>query len=73
MLVLAEIQSFKGTWRHVIGGKLREITEEAKSFAVGNKTLVGLFVHTPVDEHMRANDKLVCLQRFFKIYPYRLW
>ena len=51
VLVLAEIQSFKETLRqHVTGGKLREITEEVKSFVVGNKTLTGLFVHTPVGE-----------------------
>ncbi|KAI3862879.1 hypothetical protein MKW92_021464 [Papaver armeniacum] len=36
------------TWRqHVTGGKLREITEEAKSFAIGNKGLAAVFVHTP--------------------------
>ncbi|KAJ8491359.1 hypothetical protein OPV22_013080 [Ensete ventricosum] len=36
------------TWRqHVTGGKLREITEEAKFFAIGNKALAALFVHTP--------------------------
>ncbi|KAI9166163.1 hypothetical protein LWI28_027307 [Acer negundo] len=35
-------------WRQqVTGGKLREIQEEAKSFAVGNKALAALFVHTP--------------------------
>lgn len=42
------------TWRqHVTGGKLREITEEAKSFAAGNKTLAALFVHTPAGELQR--------------------
>lgn len=42
------------TWRqHVTGGKLREITEEAKSFAVGNKALAALFVHTPAGEMQR--------------------
>ncbi|GAB4848791.1 Kinesin-like protein KIN-14B [Ancistrocladus abbreviatus] len=42
------------TWRqHVTGGKLREITEEAKSFAIGNKALAGLFVHTPAGELQR--------------------
>ncbi|XP_010277486.1 PREDICTED: kinesin-like protein KIN-14A isoform X2 [Nelumbo nucifera] len=42
------------TWRqHVTGGKLREITEEAKSFAVGNKSLAALFVHTPAGELQR--------------------
>ncbi|XP_047311856.1 kinesin-like protein KIN-14B [Impatiens glandulifera] len=42
------------TWRqHVTGGKLREITEEAKIFAVGNKGLGALFVHTPAGELQR--------------------
>ncbi|KMT09267.1 hypothetical protein BVRB_6g133670 [Beta vulgaris subsp. vulgaris] len=42
------------TWRqHVTGGKLREITEEAKSFAAGNKALAALFVHTPAGELQR--------------------
>ncbi|GAB2232119.1 hypothetical protein Drorol1_Dr00011142 [Drosera rotundifolia] len=42
------------TWRqHVTGGKLREITEEAKSFAIGNKSLAALFVHTPAGELQR--------------------
>ncbi|KAJ6834435.1 kinesin-like protein KIN-14L [Iris pallida] len=42
------------TWRqHVTGGKLREITEEAKVFAVGNKALAALFVHTPAGELQR--------------------
>lgn len=42
------------TWRqHVTGGKLREITEEAKNFAVGNKALAALFVHTPAGELQR--------------------
>ncbi|PKA63209.1 Geminivirus Rep-interacting motor protein [Apostasia shenzhenica] len=42
------------TWRqHVTGGKLREITEEAKSFAVGNKALAAVFVHTPAGELQR--------------------
>ncbi|RDX77860.1 Kinesin-like protein KIN-14A, partial [Mucuna pruriens] len=41
-------------WRQqVTGGKLREITEEAKSFAVGNKALAALFVHTPAGELQR--------------------
>ncbi|GFS35072.1 kinesin like protein for actin based chloroplast movement 1 [Actinidia rufa] len=39
--------------KHVTGGKLREITEEAKSFAVGNKALAALFVHTPAGELQR--------------------
>ncbi|KAG8373431.1 hypothetical protein BUALT_Bualt11G0023600 [Buddleja alternifolia] len=42
------------TWRqHVTGGKLREITEEAKIFASGNKALAALFVHTPAGELQR--------------------
>lgn len=42
------------TWRqHVTCGKLREIIEEAKSFAVGNKSLAALFVHTPAGELQR--------------------
>ncbi|XP_051114176.1 kinesin-like protein KIN-14B [Andrographis paniculata] len=41
-------------WRqHVTGGKLREITEEAKSYAVGRKALAALFVHTPAGELQR--------------------
>ncbi|CAA6659485.1 unnamed protein product [Spirodela intermedia] len=41
-------------WRqHVTGGKLREITEDAKAFAVGNKNLAALFVHTPAGELQR--------------------
>ncbi|KAL3838647.1 hypothetical protein ACJIZ3_023238 [Penstemon smallii] len=41
-------------WRqHITGGKLREITEEAKIFAVGNKALAALFVHTPAGELQR--------------------
>lgn len=39
--------------QHVTGGKLREITEEAKSFAVGNRGLAALFVHTPAGELQR--------------------
>ncbi|KAL6548070.1 Kinesin-like protein KIN-14B [Orobanche hederae] len=42
------------TWsKHITGGKLREITEEAKSFAIGNKALAALFVHTPAGELQR--------------------
>ncbi|KAG8642825.1 hypothetical protein MANES_12G126900v8 [Manihot esculenta] len=42
------------TWRQqVTGGKLREIQEEAKSFAIGNKSLAALFVHTPAGELQR--------------------
>ncbi|OMO73007.1 hypothetical protein COLO4_27349 [Corchorus olitorius] len=39
--------------QQVTGGKLREIQEEAKSFAVGNKALAALFVHTPAGELQR--------------------
>ncbi|XP_047321964.1 kinesin-like protein KIN-14B [Impatiens glandulifera] len=42
------------SWRHhVTGGKLREITEDARSFSVGNKALAALFVHTPAGELQR--------------------
>ncbi|KAL2662395.1 hypothetical protein AAZV13_02G038000 [Glycine max] len=42
------------TWRQqVTGGKLREISEEAKNFAIGNKALAALFVHTPAGELQR--------------------
>ncbi|XP_057807154.1 LOW QUALITY PROTEIN: kinesin-like protein KIN-14B [Salvia miltiorrhiza] len=42
------------TWRqHITGGKLREITEEAKSYSIGNKALAALFVHTPAGELQR--------------------
>lgn len=37
----------------VTAGKLREINEDAKSFAVGNKALAALFVHTPAGELQR--------------------
>lgn len=41
-------------WRQqVTGGKLREIQDEAKSFAIGNKALAALFVHTPAGELQR--------------------
>lgn len=39
--------------QQVTGGKLREIHEEAKSFAIGNKALAALFVHTPAGELQR--------------------
>ncbi|GLT33685.1 hypothetical protein SLA2020_082490 [Shorea laevis] len=39
--------------QQVTGGKLREIQEEAKNFAVGNKALAALFVHTPAGELQR--------------------
>lgn len=35
------------------GEKLREITDEAKAFAVGNKALAALVVHTPTGELLR--------------------
>ncbi|XP_075654087.1 kinesin-like protein KIN-14B isoform X1 [Castanea sativa] len=42
------------SWRQqVTGGKLREIQEEAKFFATGNKALAALFVHTPAGELQR--------------------
>lgn len=42
------------SWRQqVTGGKLREIQEEAKIFATGNKALAALFVHTPAGELQR--------------------
>lgn len=39
--------------QHVTGVKLREITEEAKCFAFGNKSLAALFVHVPAGELQR--------------------
>uniref|UniRef100_A0A2N9IYY4 Reverse transcriptase zinc-binding domain-containing protein n=1 Tax=Fagus sylvatica TaxID=28930 RepID=A0A2N9IYY4_FAGSY len=49
-----QIHGFKDSWRQqVTGGKLREIQEEAKSFAIGNKALAALFVHTPAGELQR--------------------
>ncbi|KAH0777806.1 hypothetical protein KY290_009217 [Solanum tuberosum] len=39
--------------QQVTGGKLGEITEEAKSFAVGNRGLASLLVHTPAGEIQR--------------------
>ncbi|KAI9127323.1 hypothetical protein K1719_001882 [Acacia pycnantha] len=39
---------YQDTWRQqVSGGKLQEITEVAKSFAIGKKVLAVLLVHTP--------------------------
>ncbi|KAG6516859.1 hypothetical protein ZIOFF_020232 [Zingiber officinale] len=53
MMAIAEALAVE-TWRHhVTGGKLREITEEAKAFAIGNKALAALFVHTPAGELQR--------------------
>ncbi|XP_057971450.1 kinesin-like protein KIN-14B isoform X2 [Malania oleifera] len=52
--VVLKMRGIDQTWRqHVTGGKLREITEEAKSFAIGNKALAALFVHTPAGELQR--------------------
>ncbi|KAF8081981.1 hypothetical protein N665_0854s0018 [Sinapis alba] len=39
--------------QQVTGGKLREIQDDAKSFAIGNKPLAALFVHTPAGELQR--------------------
>ncbi|XP_050371326.1 kinesin-like protein KIN-14B [Argentina anserina] len=39
--------------QQITAGKLREINEEAKMFAVGNKALAALFVHTPAGELQR--------------------
>ncbi|PWA79783.1 kinesin like protein for actin based chloroplast movement 2 [Artemisia annua] len=42
------------SWRqHVTGAKLREITDDAKAFATGNRALAALFVHTPAGELQR--------------------
>jgi hypothetical protein len=46
------VQKLRGidqsAWRqHVMGGKLRETNDEARTFAIGNKSLASLFVHTP--------------------------
>ncbi|KAG0578552.1 hypothetical protein M758_4G028600 [Ceratodon purpureus] len=38
---------------HVTGGKLKETTDEARAFAIGNKSLASLFVHTPAGELQR--------------------
>ncbi|KAL8127516.1 hypothetical protein AgCh_014432 [Apium graveolens] len=49
-----ELQSIKETWRHhMTGGKLREITEEGKNYAIGNRDLAALVVHTPTGELLR--------------------
>ena len=41
-------------WRqHITGGKLKEITEDAKAYAIGNKSLAAIFVHTPAGELQR--------------------
>ncbi|KAJ8526339.1 hypothetical protein K7X08_028816 [Anisodus acutangulus] len=44
------VLKIRGIDQKATGGKLREMTEEAKSFAVGNRALAALFVHTPADE-----------------------
>ena len=33
-------------------GKLKETTEEARAFAIGNKPLASLFVHTPAGKSL---------------------
>ncbi|XP_017252657.1 kinesin-like protein KIN-14B isoform X2 [Daucus carota subsp. sativus] len=41
-------------WKHhMTGGKLREITEEGKNYAIGNRDLAALVVHTPTGELLR--------------------
>ncbi|KAG0628922.1 hypothetical protein M758_1G062800 [Ceratodon purpureus] len=39
--------------QHVSEGKLKETTEEARAFAIGNTSLASLFVHTPAGELRR--------------------
>ncbi|XP_024538534.1 kinesin-like protein KIN-14L [Selaginella moellendorffii] len=42
------------TWKqHITGAKLREMTEDARQYAVSNKMLAALFVHTPAGELQR--------------------
>lgn len=54
MLCKTKISNVQDSWRQqVTGGKLREIQEEAKIFATGNKALAALFVHTPAGELQR--------------------
>jgi len=51
LLCMTKKSNVQDSWRQqVTGGKLREIQEEAKSFAIGNKALAALFVHTPAGE-----------------------
>lgn len=46
--------AIQDSWKqHITGGKLREITEEAKIYSIGNKALAALFVHTPAGELQR--------------------
>ncbi|XP_010523322.1 PREDICTED: kinesin-like protein KIN-14B [Tarenaya hassleriana] len=53
--VVSRIRGFEqdAMRQQVTGGKLREIQDEAKSFAIGNKALAALFVHTPAGELQR--------------------
>jgi hypothetical protein len=46
----------------VTGGKLKETTDEARVFAVGNKALASLFVHTPAGKSvfLITDDQLMC-------------
>lgn len=54
MLCKTKISNVQDSWRQqVTGGKLREVQEEAKIFATGNKALAALFVHTPAGELQR--------------------
>jgi hypothetical protein len=54
LLCMTKKSNVQDSWRQqVTGGKLREIQEEAKSFAIGNKALAALFVHTPAGELQR--------------------
>ena len=40
---------------HVTGGKLKETTDEARAFAIGNKSLASLFVHTPAGKTVSSS------------------
>lgn len=44
------------------GGKLKETTDEARAFAVGNKSLASLFVHTPAGKTVFSivDGRLMC-------------
>lgn len=45
---------FQEVWKQqVTGAKLRETSEEARSYAMGNKSLAALFVHSPAGELQR--------------------
>ncbi|KAH0888013.1 hypothetical protein HID58_050442 [Brassica napus] len=50
---LAEEAAQDSGRQQVTGVKLREMQDEAKSFAIGNKSLAALFVHTPAGELQR--------------------